>query len=136
MLAGTQQILGVISISLDTALFLFFMKFACKALSNRWMGLEKGQVLKDLAHYVYGPCRLPYLLFLQCLLASLSATSLKKSESLGTITGERISKADMVEIWSKKLHLAFCMQEEVAQLRGYLVAHVGSLNLRITTQRL
>jgi len=64
------------------------------------------------------------------------AKKLKKFESLGTIEGEKMSKADVLKMWRQKLRWGFCMAEEVARLRAYLAAHVGSLNMRLTTHGL
>ena len=38
-----------------------------------------------------------------------------------------------INFWRMKLEWGFTMEEEVQRLRTYLTAHVGSLNLRLTT---
>ena len=64
------------------------------------------------------------------------ASKLKKFESLGLGQAEHASKFEKVRMWSTKLRWGFCMKEEVTKVRGYLVAHVGSLNMRLITQGL
>ena len=59
------------------------------------------------------------------------AGKLKKFEGLDL--GQRQNRA---KLWSKKLKWSFTMEEEVRNLRAYLVAHVGSLNMRLLTQGL
>ena len=63
------------------------------------------------------------------------ASKLKKFESLGpeftTIGGSGRFKA-----WRTKLRWGFCMQEEVQNLRAYLIGHVGSLSLRLASLNL
>lgn len=64
------------------------------------------------------------------------AQKLRKYESLGVNNGGKLGKRDMVKIWGKKVQWGFSMEEEVAKLRAYLMAHVGSLNMRLITQGL
>lgn len=64
------------------------------------------------------------------------AGRLKKFESLITGSAGHVSRVDKVKMWGKKLRWGFCMEEEVMKLRAYLVAHVGSLNMRLITQGL
>ena len=64
------------------------------------------------------------------------AGKLKKFDSLITDNAGVSSKVDKVKLWGKKLRWGFCMEEEVMKLRAYLVAHVGSLNMRLMTQGL
>ena len=64
------------------------------------------------------------------------ASKLKKFESLGLGQAGHTSKLEKVKMWSTKLRWGFCMKEEVTKVRGYLVAHVGSLNMRLITQGL
>lgn len=52
---------------------------------------------------------------------------LKKYEELS-----RQYKSDGVRIWRAKLRWGFRMQDEVRDLRAYLVAHVGTLNMRLS----
>ena len=59
------------------------------------------------------------------------AGKLKKFESLA---GQpRNSK---VKIWTQKLWWGFTMADEVRNLRAYITAHVGSLNMRLLTEEL
>ena len=64
------------------------------------------------------------------------ASKLKKFESLGLGQAGHTSNFEKVKMWSTKLRWGFCMKEEVTKVRGYLVAHVGSLNMRLITQGL
>lgn len=64
------------------------------------------------------------------------AGKLKRFESLGTGKAEHESRLEKVRMWGKKLRWGFCMGEEVLKIRAYLVAHVGSLNMRLITQGL
>ena len=64
------------------------------------------------------------------------ASKLKKFESLDPGQAGHASKFDKVKTWSTKLRWGFCMKEEVTKVRAYLVAHVGSLNMRLITQGL
>lgn len=64
------------------------------------------------------------------------AEKLKKFESLETPQGKKMGKLEAMKLWGKKLRWGFCMEEEVVKLRSYLVAHVGSLNMRLMTQGL
>lgn len=61
------------------------------------------------------------------------AGKLKKFESLGLDYGGKMGKRDKMKIWGKKVQWGFSMEEEVTKLRAYLVAHVGSLNMRLIT---
>lgn len=61
---------------------------------------------------------------------------LKKFDGLINGNVECMSRMDKVKMWGKKLRWGFCMEEEVIKLRAYLVAHVGSLNMRLITQGL
>ena len=59
------------------------------------------------------------------------AGKLKKFESLA---GQpRNSK---LKIWTHKLRWGFTMADEVRNLRAYVAAHVGSLNMRLLTEEL
>lgn len=64
------------------------------------------------------------------------ASKLKRFESLGLGQAGHASRFEKVKMWSTKLRWGFCMKEEVMKVRGYLVAHVGSLNMRLITQGL
>ncbi len=64
------------------------------------------------------------------------AGKLKQFESLGPGKAEHASRLDKVKMWGTKLKWGFCMEEEVMKVRAYLVAHVGSLNMRLITQGL
>lgn len=64
------------------------------------------------------------------------ASKLKKFDSLITGKAGFVSGMDKVKMWGKKLRWGFYMEEEVMKLRAYLVAHVGSLNMRLITQGL
>ncbi|OCK74274.1 hypothetical protein K432DRAFT_430119 [Lepidopterella palustris CBS 459.81] len=59
------------------------------------------------------------------------AGKLKKFESLAGQAGN--SKA---KIWTQKLRWGFTMADEVRNLRAYVTAHVGSLNMRLLTEEL
>lgn len=63
---------------------------------------------------------------------------LKKFESLGLGLGNAGDARRLwkVRMWGKRLRWGFCMEEEVMKFRAYLVAHVGSLNMRLITQGL
>ena len=41
-----------------------------------------------------------------------------------------------IKTWRLKLQWGFTMEEEVQKLRAYLIAHVGSLNMRLATLNL
>lgn len=60
------------------------------------------------------------------------AGKLKKFQGMD-ITSKRSgrSKLGNPKSWGQKLRWGFCMQDEVAKLRTYLAAHVGSLNMRL-----
>lgn len=60
----------------------------------------------------------------------------RKYESLGLPKGKELGNGEMIKLWSKKLKWGFCMKDEVNKLRAYLLAHVGSLNMRLMTQGL
>lgn len=64
------------------------------------------------------------------------AGKLKRFESLGLGQAGHASKVEKVKMWGTKLRWGVCMKEEVTKIRGYLVAHVGSLNMRLITQGL
>ena len=64
------------------------------------------------------------------------AGKLKKFESLDVCSGKSASKASRMKAWDQRLRWGFCMKDEVAKLRVYLTAHVGSLNMRLITQGL
>ncbi|KAH8702655.1 hypothetical protein GQ44DRAFT_51255 [Phaeosphaeriaceae sp. PMI808] len=59
------------------------------------------------------------------------AGKLKKFEGLASQAGN--SKA---KIWTQKLRWGFTMADEVRNLRAYVTAHVGSLNLSLLTEEL
>lgn len=58
------------------------------------------------------------------------AAKLKKFESLNK--GALSKWKDRAKQYSLKLQWGFTMSDEVQKLRAYLVAHVGSLNMRLT----
>ena len=62
------------------------------------------------------------------------AGKLKKYESLGHVG--KASSADKAKFWRLKLQWGFSMETEVQSLRAYLIAHVGYLNMRLTTLNL
>ena len=62
------------------------------------------------------------------------AGKLKKYESLGQVT--KAGSAKKAKIWRLKLQWGFSMEAEVQSLRAYLIAHVGYLNMRLTTLNL
>lgn len=64
------------------------------------------------------------------------AAKLQKYESLGVEHGGKLGKKDLLKMWGRKLKWGFVMEEELLRLRAYLVAHVGSLNMRLMTQGL
>ena len=64
------------------------------------------------------------------------AGKLKQFDSLTTSNVGCSSRMDKMRLWGKKLRWGFCMEEEVMKLRADLVAHVGSLNMRLITQGL
>ena len=59
------------------------------------------------------------------------AGKLKKFESLAGQPGN-----SKVKIWTQKLRWGFTMDDEVRNLRAYVTAHVGSLNMRLLTEAL
>lgn len=59
------------------------------------------------------------------------ASKLKKFETLGE--DPATSGRSRVKLYTLKLRWGFTMEEEVQRLRAYLIAHVGSLNMRLTT---
>ena len=59
------------------------------------------------------------------------ARKLQKYESLGY--SPRASNAEKAKSWRLKLQWGFSMEAEVQSFRAYLIAHVGYLNLRLTT---
>ena len=61
------------------------------------------------------------------------AAKLKKFECLSVDSGGKLAKKELLKMWGRKLQWGFSMEEEVAKLRAYLVAHVGSLNMRLIT---
>ena len=62
------------------------------------------------------------------------AKKLQQFESMDINQDSTITKAERLKVWRKRLKWGFCMEEEVVKLRAYLVAHVGSLNMRLNTQ--
>ena len=58
----------------------------------------------------------------------------KKYESLGVDCGGKLGRRELLKMWGRKLQWGFVMEEELLRLRAYLVAHVGSLNMRLLTQ--
>lgn len=44
-----------------------------------------------------------------------------------------LSRPQRINLWKLKLEWGFTMEEEVQRLRTYLMAHVGSLNMRLMT---
>ena len=59
------------------------------------------------------------------------AEKLKKYEGLGRAT--KANGAEKARLWRLKLQWGFSMEAEVQNLRAYLIAHVGYLNMRLTT---
>jgi hypothetical protein len=59
------------------------------------------------------------------------AGKLKKFESLACQSGN-----SKVKIWTQKLQWGFTMADEMHNLRAYITAHVGSLNMRLLTEEL
>lgn len=64
------------------------------------------------------------------------ATKLKQFEKLDTVVYNQSSEREKLQVFRKKLRWGFCMKEEVVKLRAILMAHVGSLNMRLNTQSL
>lgn len=64
------------------------------------------------------------------------AGKLKRFESLDSSKAGHASQLVRVSVWGKRLRWGFCMEEEVMKVRAYLVAHVGSLNMRLITEGL
>ena len=64
------------------------------------------------------------------------AGKLKKFDSMDCNNGSRTSKSQKLKALGQRLRWGFCMHEEVTKLRIYLIAHVGSLNMRLITQGL
>ena len=62
------------------------------------------------------------------------AGKLKKYESLGQVS--KAGSAEKAKLWRLKLQWGFSMEAEVQSLRAYLIAHVGYLNMRLTTLNL
>lgn len=62
------------------------------------------------------------------------AGKLKKFESLGQVT--KVGSSEKAKLWRLKLQWGFSMEAEVQSLRAYLLAHVGYLNMRLTTLNL
>ncbi|KAH8821955.1 hypothetical protein F5884DRAFT_769555 [Xylogone sp. PMI_703] len=56
---------------------------------------------------------------------------LKKYERMSR--SDQSKKGDVVKGWARKLEWNFCMPDEVQKLRAYIAAHMGSLNMRLTT---
>lgn len=59
------------------------------------------------------------------------ARKLKKYESLSRVT--KAGSTEKAKLWRLKLQWGFSMEAEVQSLRAYLIAHVGYLNMRLTT---
>ena len=59
------------------------------------------------------------------------ATKFKKFQCLQG--QETLGVRQRMNVWRLKLEWGFTMEEEVQRLRTYLVAHVGSLNMRLAT---
>lgn len=59
------------------------------------------------------------------------AAKLKKYETLSR--GTKPGSAEKAKLWRLKLQWGFSMEAEVRSLRAYLIAHVGYLNMRLTT---
>ena len=62
------------------------------------------------------------------------AKKMKKYEGLGHV--DKASDTGRAKSWRLKLQWGFNMEAEVQSLRAYLVAHVGYLNMRLTTLNL
>lgn len=62
------------------------------------------------------------------------AGKLKKFQSLSQ--GTKVGSSEKAKIWRLKLQWGFSMEAEVQSLRAYLIAHVGYLNMRLTTLNL
>ena len=103
-------------------------------------GLQRA--LHEIEHLKCNPCQEPAVsgikvaaLMCQYPLDEL-AGKLKKFNGLINGNAECISRTDKAKMWGRKLRWGFCVEEEVTKLRAYLVAHVGSLNMRLITQGL
>ena len=59
------------------------------------------------------------------------AAKLKRYEGLAGPRG-----SSRVKMWNQKLRWGFTMADEVRNLRAYVAAHVGSLNMRLLTEGL
>jgi hypothetical protein len=59
------------------------------------------------------------------------ATKLKKYERLGVVPAN--GATDKLNRFGRKLQWAAGMDDDVAKLRAYIAAHVGSLNMRLIT---
>lgn len=64
------------------------------------------------------------------------ATKIEKYNSLGHGYSGLKRDFQLLRSWRKKLQWGFCMQDEVAKLRAYLAAHVGSLTMRLVSEGL
>lgn len=62
------------------------------------------------------------------------ASKLKKYEGLDL--NIKTNDGSRINTWRLKLQWGFTMEEEVQKLRAYLMVHVGSLNMRLTTLNL
>ena len=61
----------------------------------------------------------------------------KKLEKYESLERSQKSKArDTSKLWTRKLQWGLTMQDEVRNLRAYLMAHVGFLNMRLVTLNL
>ena len=59
------------------------------------------------------------------------ATKMRKFECLEK--QETLSRPQRMNLWKLRLEWGFTMDEEAQRFRTYLMAHVGSLNMRLTT---
>ena len=64
------------------------------------------------------------------------AGKLKEFKGLDVDPVGKATTAKRVKSWGQRLRWGFCMEEEVGKLRAYLMAHVGSLNMRLITHGL
>ena len=62
------------------------------------------------------------------------ATKLRKFECLGK--QGTLSRLQRINLWKLKLEWGFTMDEEARRFSTYLMAHIGSLNMRLMTLEL
>jgi hypothetical protein len=61
------------------------------------------------------------------------ATEIKKYERLGPGCIREIIGTDKLKLWGRKVQWGLQADEKVKNLRAYIAAHVGSLNMRLIT---